>query len=37
MIVPCPPQPVAERHQDCWREELVDVEEFHEVWKLSCH
>ncbi len=19
MVVPCPPQPIAERHQDCWR------------------
>jgi len=34
MIVPCPPQPVAERHQDCWCEELVDVEKLHEVWML---
>jgi hypothetical protein len=30
MVVPCPPQPIAERDHDCWCEELVDVEELHE-------
>lgn len=35
MVVPCPSQPIAERDQDCWCEELVDVEELHEESTLS--
>ena len=37
MVIPCPPQPITERDQDCWCEELVDVEKSHEVPDLDSY